>query len=285
LVAFAKAVILGLVQGLTEFLPVSSSGHLVFAKDLLGVKDPGVLWAVSLHVATALAVVVVFRREVWELIRGLVRGGRLALRTGSLREALARDEHFSQALLILLAIVPVGLAGYFLKAHLDRLFDDALLAGAALGITGSLLWLTRARPASENGRAVGSVQALVMGLAQAVALVPGLSRSGATISSGVLSGARRGEAARFSFLISVPPILGAMLLESRDLVEAAAEGRVDPLSLTIGFVVAAATGYMALRWLMRILGRGRLYVFAYYCWAMGAVVIGWKLIGGFVSNT
>lgn len=271
-----KAILLGLVQGLTEFLPVSSSGHLVFAKDLLGVPEPGIQWAICLHAATAAATIAVFWREILDLLRGFGRGVMYALQVGSVSEAAAREPKFKLALLYLVAIIPVGLAGFFLKGTLDKMFDDALLAGAALGITGTVLWLTRTRPDPESGQTVSLSRAIIMGVAQAVALIPGISRSGATISSGILSGVKAGEAARFSFLMAVPPILGAALLKAKDIRHTAMQSSTEFVSLAAGFIVAAVVGYFALRWLLGIVQRGKLYRFAYYCWALGAAVLIWK---------
>ena len=271
-----KAILLGFVQGLTEFLPVSSSGHLVFAKELLGVPQPGIVWAVCLHVATAAATIAVFWRDIGELLRGFGRGAVFIVERGSIAEACAREPLFKLALLYLVAIIPVGLAGFFLKDTLDKMFDDALLAGAALGITGTVLWLTRTRPDPESGRPVGFSRAIIMGVAQAVALIPGISRSGATISSGILSGVKAGEAARFSFLMAVPPILGAALLKAKDIRHTAMQSSTEFVSVAAGFIVAAVVGYFALRWLLGIVQRGKLYRFAYYCWALGAAVVIWK---------
>ncbi len=276
--AVLKAIILGLVQGLTEFLPVSSKAHLIFAKDLLNMPEPGILWGVCLHVATAGVTVLVFWREVLDLLRGFASGVAITLRTGSLSEAMVRDHRFRLVLLYIIAMIPVGLAGFLFKDRLEKIFDDALLAGAALGVTGTVLWLTRCKPNPELGRPVGFSGAIVMGLAQVAALIPGISRSGSTISSGILSGIRPSEAAQFSFLMAVPPILGAALLEARHLRHTAMQSSAEFTTLAAGFVVAGVVGYFALRWLLPVVRRGKLYRFAYYCWAMGAAVIVWKIV-------
>jgi undecaprenyl-diphosphatase len=215
--AILKAIILGLVQGLTELLPVSSKSHLIFARDLLSMSDPGLLQAVTLHVATAAATVAVFWRDILELFRGFGRGAAFTVRRGSVIEAIAREPLFRLSLLYVAAIIPAGLAGVLLKKPIERLFEETALAGALLGVTGSILWLTRCKRDPENGKPstlpagkpVGLGSAIVMGIAQAFALLPGISRSGATISSGILSGVKASEAARFSFIMSVPVILGA----------------------------------------------------------------------------
>ena len=274
--AALKAIILGLVQGLTEFLPVSSKSHLIFAKDLLRLPEPGIHWAICLHLATVVSTVAVFRREILDLLRGFGKGASITVRTGSLTEAMLREERFRLALLYIISAIPVGLAALFFKKPLERLFDDALLAGAVLGVTGAILWLTRCKKDPESGKPVGLRGAIVMGLAQAVALVPGISRSGVTISSGIFAGMKPSEAARFSFLMAVPPILGAALLDAKEIRHATLQSSGGFASIAIGFVVAAVVGYFALRWLLPVIRRGNLYRFAYYCWAMGAAVMIWK---------
>jgi len=261
--SFWEALILGIVQGLTEFLPVSSSGHLALANALLGGAGPAeenLLLSVVLHAATALATVVVFRKDIFSLLKGLLKN--------------PEDQRF--ALLILLSMIPVGVVGIFFKDKLETLFgDNVLFVGCMLLLTGFLLLLTHYRR-QEFGREVGFLDALVIGLAQAVAVLPGISRSGSTIATALLLGVDRNKAARFSFLMVLPPIAGATLLELKDFMEAQAAGEAIGLSfgaLGVGFVAAFVSGLVACQWMIRLVQRGQLFYFAVYCFIVGLLAI------------
>jgi len=276
----AKAVVLGLIQGLTEFLPVSSSGHLVIATHLLGkeaarpVAD-GPEWVVCLHLATAAATLLVLRGEVRTLARGFAAGAAQVLHGGKVREVWRERPDFAEAGLLVLAGVPAGVVGLLLRRPLEALTASPAPAGGALLVTGGLLWLTRIRRPVEEGRRMTLSMALLMGLAQAAALVPGLSRSGATLSCGLLGGWRSRDAVRFSFLMAVLPILAAAGLKATE-IEAA--GSPVPLSaLAVGFLVALGGGYLALRWLIGVVRHHHLHRFAWYCWAVGGAAILWGL--------
>jgi len=256
-----EGVLLGVLQGLTEFLPVSSSGHLVIAQSLIpGFRQPGVLFDVLLHAGTLLAVLVYFRRDVLALLQSLAPGGEAG--------------HRRLALLILAGTVPTGLIGVLFKNPLEALFHAPRAAAAMLLVTGVLLWVSEAlgRPRDGLDR-LGYRRALAVGTVQGLAIVPGISRSGSTIAAGTLLGVRGEEAARFSFLLSVPAILGAVVLQLPELsaVEIGA-------SLTYGAGVAAAfgAGLWAIRFLMGAIRKGRFRWFAVYCWVLGA---GYLLVG------
>jgi len=283
-----KAILLGIVQGLTEFLPVSSSGHLVLAKSLMRVKTSGVVWEVVLHAATLAAVVVVLRREVWGLIRGFFLGVGQGVRTGRPAAVWRRDVYFRLSLLILLGSVPAAVVGILFESTIERLFANPLLVGFALLVTGALVWLTkrvkpRAAPEAGSDNAGNSRaetmagprhtrigHALLIGAAQAGAIVPGISRSGATIAAGLFCGLPREFAVRFSFLLALPAIGGALLLKMD---EVAALGRSELGPLAAGGAAAMLTGAAALWLIIRLVVRGRLHWFAPYCWAVGVAVI------------
>jgi undecaprenyl-diphosphatase len=252
--------VLGLVQGLTEYLPVSSSGHLVLAEALLGVKVPGVVVEVTLHVATLLAVVWVYRGRILELLRG----------------ALARDRAaWRYLLLLLVATIPAGVAGVLLEDYFTRTFHSMTSLGIQFLLTGVILWTTRG-PAREKAAAEPSVAAAAgIGVAQAIAILPAISRSGATVSAALWAGMDPVRAGEFSFLMSIPVIAGAAVLEVPKLSHAALTVGTGPLLLS--FVAAMVSGVFAIRWLVVLLRRGAFYRFAPYCWAVGLFTIVWAL--------
>jgi undecaprenyl-diphosphatase len=246
------AAILGLVQGLTEFLPVSSSGHLVLAGALIGIPEGNLSFDIVLHLGSLAAVLAIYRRDILDLLSGICAG---------------RREDLTLAGLLILGSVPAGIAGFLLADRIESLFNSPAVVSGMLLFTGCVLFATRFARAGkdENPTLPGS---LVIGLFQAIALVPGISRSGMTISAGLYVGVRRERAARFSFLLSVPAILGAALLE---LTGSGGLVSLDFSTAAIGFVVSAVTGYVALRILIRFLAAGRFHLFCWYCWALGGL--------------
>jgi undecaprenyl-diphosphatase len=256
-----ESVLLGLVQGLTEFLPVSSSGHLVLAQSLIpGFEQPGVLFDTLLHGGTLLAVLVYFRRDMRELLASLFPGGDPSRRR--------------LALLLVAATVPTGLIGVIFKDPLEALFHAPRSAAAMLLVTGALLWVSEALARPRLGlEGVGYGRALAIGTVQGLAIVPGISRSGSTIAVGTLLGIRGEDAARFSFLLSVPAILGAVVLQLPHL-EGVETGRLG--GYAAGVAAAFASGLWAIRFLLAAIRRGRFRWFAVYCWLLGA---GYLLFG------
>lgn len=260
------ALLLGLIQGLTEFLPISSSGHLVLAQTLLDVRQPGIVIEVVLHAATLLAVIVALRREVarvvadaWLALRALPREG-----WGALRRA-------RYAGWLLLGTVPAALAGLTLEGPIEAAFERPATAAACLLVTGLFLLATRW---ARERRPLGGRLSFGIGLAQAVSLLPGISRSGATVSAGLFLGAAPGEAVRFSFLLSIPAILGSVVLALPDLA-AASEGQ-GLAFLGIGFVAAFLAGLAAIAWMLRLVARGKLHWFGVYCLLAGGAAL-WLL--------
>jgi undecaprenyl-diphosphatase len=270
------AVTLWVVQGLTEFLPVSSSGHLVLFQNLFGFTEPELLFDISLHVGTLLAICLVFYRELGSLLTTLVRLPRLLTAAGGLRPLFAENQDVRLAALIVLGSIPTAFLGLIFHRVADRIFGSVGIVGVMLLITGTLLWLTR-RPAGRSRLLpqVHTRDALTIGLVQGMAILPGISRSGSTICAALFLGIDRELAGRYSFLLSIPAIIGALAL---GLDGSRADSSVPVAMMLLGGVTAAVTGYVALRVLLRVVRQGRLYRFAPYCWAVGlaALAVAWR---------
>ena len=254
-----EAIILGIIQGLTEFLPVSSSGHLEIGKALLGdesVPEESLMMTVVLHFATALSTVVVFRQDILELLKGLFQ--------------FKWNESSQFAWKIVLSMIPAAAIGLFFNDQIEALFSKQIvLVGIMLIITGGLLYL--ADKAKHTQKKVGVMDAIIIGVAQAIAILPGISRSGATISTSVLLGIDRGRAARFSFLMVVPLIFGKM---AKDLMDGAiAESSLALTPLIAGALAAFIAGVFACRWMIALVKKSQLKYFSYYCFAAGILSI------------
>lgn len=259
-----EAAVLGVVQGLTEFLPVSSSGHIEIVRALLGdtaVGEESVLMTVVLHFATALSTVVVFRKEVAEIVKGLFQ--------------FQYNEHAEFSLKIILSMIPAAFVGVVFDEQIDAMFSkNMLLVGCMLLVTGVLLLL--ADRAKQTDKSVGFVAALIVGISQAIAILPGISRSGATISTCVLLGIDRAKAARFSFLMVVPLIFGKM---AKDLLDGELwKADTQYVPLLVGFTVAFVTGLLACTWMITLVKAANLKWFSWYCFAVGAIALIWSLI-------
>lgn len=258
-----KAAILGVVQGLTEFLPVSSSGHLELGKAILQTNlnaDESMLMTVVLHAATALSTLVVFRKDVAEILGGIFQ--------------FKWNEQSQFAAKVIVSMIPAAIVGLKFDDQIEDFFDGKLLlVGAMLCLTAALLFL--ADRAKDTDKPVGFVHAIIIGIAQAIAILPGISRSGATISTSVLLGIDRMRAARFSFLMVVPLILGKM---AKDLLDGdLAAANADWPSLGIGFVAAFLTGIVACQWMIALVRNSKLSWFAIYCLIVGLIAIGFEL--------
>ena len=272
-----EAIVLGIIQGLTEFLPVSSSGHLVLFQQIFGLKEAELFFDVCVHLGTLVAVILVFHREILNIIAALLRLVSLAGQKDKFRQRVDSDPDAKMALLIIIGSIPTAILGLMFHNIADRLFSAPFFTGLMLMVTGSLLWLTRrARLDGEKTGLTGfsRTKAFFIGIVQGLAIIPGISRSGSTISMGLLLGINRETAARYSFLLSIPAIVGAGLLSLKD-----GLSQVDPvirLSL-LGAVSAALVGYGALKVLLRMVKTGHLYVFAPYCWLVGilAIILSW----------
>ena len=262
-----KAVILGVVQGLTEFLPVSSSGHLVIGAEILGFKDTsGIAFEVFLHLGTLLAVIIVFRRELMLMIRSLFVSAEIR------RQDPELSRLYSWNFFIVIATVPAVVVGLFLKDSIEMIFDYILITFAMLAVTGTIMMLTKKIPNGQ--KEVNGSRAFLIGIAQAMAIMPGLSRSGSTIFTGMLLGINRETAARFSFVMSIPAILGAAVIKLGDLINSP-PGRDELLGIGIGTVASVISGYFAIILLMGIVKKGRLHWFGYYCFAISGMGFFW----------
>ncbi len=256
-----EGVLLGLLQGATEFLPVSSSGHLVVGQYVLGIDAGGVGLEATLHLATLVSVLVVYRHRIGTLLMG-VAGGQ-------------RDQR-RYAGLLLLASIPASLAGLGLRGFLESLFEVPAVTGAALLVTGCVVWSARRALASRPAGEVELGTALMVGAAQALAIVPGISRSGATVVTALWRGVDPSEAAAFSFLMSVPVIAGAALLQVSEISRGAAMGEeVAGSVLLLSAGVACVAGIAAIRLFRSMLSRESFHRFGPYLWVMGTLFLGW----------
>jgi len=268
--AIIQAIILGIIQGLTEFLPVSSSGHLELAKYFLGyeaTQSESMIMTVTLHAATALSTIIVFRKDIAEIFMGLFS----AIKNMDFKN----NESFNFSLKIILSMIPAAFVGVLFDEQLESLFNEQIvLVGCMLILTGFLLFL--ADRAKDSARSVSYPNAIVVGIAQAIAILPGISRSGATIGTSVLLGVDKSKSARFSFLMVVPLILGKM---AKDLLDDEFIMSTESLTqVSIGFVAALITGIIACTWMIKIVKNSQLKYFAYYCFAMGIFAILFKTI-------
>lgn len=251
-----EALLLGVLQGTTEFLPVSSSGHLVMGQALLGIEVPGAGFETALHAATLLSVVIVYRARIGRLVAGIGRGDGEQLRYGGL---------------LLLASVPAAVAGLGFGGFLESLFDRPWVAGAGLLVSGCVVWTARAALARAPRGGIGAATALLAGLAQAAAVVPGISRSGTTVVAALWRGTSPSEAAAFSFLMSVVAVGGAALLKLPGAISAG--GPVALPALAAGAAAACVTGVLAIRAFRAMLEHRSFHVFAPYLWVAGAAFL------------
>jgi undecaprenyl-diphosphatase len=252
-VSSGEALILGLVQGITEFLPISSSGHLVIFQHLLGIRTPGLLFEVLVHFGTLVAVVAFFWADVTRLLR----------------------RPFDKlAFLVLVGTIPTGLMGLYLEPLFTVAFDSVVVVGAALIVTGFFLWHAgRVTPGRKQIPTTSIWDALVIGLGQGLAITPGLSRSGTTIAFALWRGLERRTAARYSFLLSIPAIAGATVLELRHLFSVPQTLSGWDWTYLLAAAVAGASGYLAIKFLLVALERGRFYYFSFYCWIAGIIAL------------
>jgi undecaprenyl-diphosphatase len=254
---FFEAIILGLIQGLTEFLPVSSSGHLEIAKSLFHINpESSFFFTIAVHGATVLSTLVVFRKEIVDLI------------TGSLKFKMNKET--SYVLKILLSMVPVGIAGILLKDPIEKLFNgNMVFIGSMLLVTATIL--AAAHFIKKRERSIGYRDALIIGISQAIAVIPGISRSGSTIATGLMIGNRKDEVAKFSFLMVLLPVLGANFLEIYS-----GEASTESISIWViiaGFITAFIAGYIACRWMITLVKKSKLIWFSVYCAIVGLISI------------
>ena len=264
--SWLEALILGLIQGLTEYLPVSSSGHLAIGSALFGIQgEENLAFTIVVHVATVCSTLVILWKEIDWIFRGLFK--------------CEMNAETKYVLNILVSMIPIGIVGVFFKDYVEEIFGSGLLiVGCMLLVTALLLTFSYyAKPRVKEN--ISMRDAFIIGLAQACAVLPGLSRSGSTIATGLLLGDNKAKLAQFSFLMVIPPILGEALLDGMKIVKGAAAGTTDisVLSLVIGFVAAFVAGCIACKWMINIVKKGKLIYFAIYCAVVGAITIACSL--------
>ena len=253
---YFQAILLGLVQGLTEFLPVSSDGHLVLVETLVGVHTPGVMVEVMLHLATLGSILIVFGKRFVLLAAGVLRGEREPLRYAGL---------------LLLGMIPAGVVGLFMRDLVGRAFDSLWMTAAGFWVTGAALWYS-GQAAKGSAEHPTPRQAVLIGLGQALAILPGVSRSGMTVAGGLRAGLSAARAAEFSFLMAIPLIAGAGLVEALHV--SGEVGSIGAGPLLVASLVAFASGVWAIRLLVALLEMGQFHRFAPYCFAIGAFTAG-----------
>ncbi len=254
-----NAIVLGIIQGLTEFLPVSSSGHLEIAKAILGENKIGqesMLMTVVLHFATALSTIIIFRKDLAEVLHGLTK--------------FKNNNSFRFSLKIVISMIPAALVGVMLNEEIENLFGGPIVfVGAMLILTGFLLFLADNKmPAKKT---IDIKTALLIGIAQAIAILPGISRSGATISASVLLGIDKEKSARFSFLMVIPLIFGKIFADVLSGEISLSDSNLLPV--VVGFISAFFTGILACKWMIKLVKNSQLKYFAYYCFIVGGIVI------------
>lgn len=248
-----NVVILGIVQGVTEFLPISSSGHLVIFQHFMDVKE-GLTLNVFLHFGTLLAVILVFWEDIWAMIT-------------------FKKKYRKLTYYVIIGSIPAGIIGILFEDFFERIFSTITVVGFALLVTGTLLWISdRIEIKERNMEDMEISDSIVVGFAQAFAIIPGISRSGSTIVGGLFKGLNRQLAAKYSFLLSVPVIGGATLLKVKDLVTTGM-GSITTLELLIGTLSAAIAGYFSIKLLLKLINKEKLSIFAYYCWILGLAII------------
>ncbi len=265
---FIQALILGIIQGLTEFLPISSSAHLVIAPFILGWTFPEqqvLPFDVLVQLGTLLAVIIYFWTDLWAIIKAFIQG---LVKLKPFADPSAR-----QGWLLILASIPAGLAGLLLKKTVDQAFQSVVITGVFLLVTALLLtaaeWIGKRRRSLET---LNWLDAVLMGIGQALAIFPGISRSGATMSAGLARDLDRTAAARFSFLMSIPIMLAAGAVEIKDVLDIPGLSGMLPM-IGVGFIAAAIVGYFSIRWLLRFITTHSLRPFAVYCAGLGLLVI------------
>jgi undecaprenyl-diphosphatase len=264
-----QGIIIGIVQGLTEFLPVSSSAHLVFIQHILGVES-SLAFDTFLHLGTLIAVIWFFRYDIIKMISAWILSIQDIIR-GRFKEGFYSDPYKRLAWYVILATIPVGIVGLFFEDAVDSLFSGALYVPAFfLFVTGTILYLSqRMASGNVNMNNISKKEALWMGLGQACAILPGLSRSGTTIAAGLTIGLDKEFAAKFSFILSIPAIFGAFIVQASDIGSAL---DANFLPVIFGFIASIIAGYMAIKWMLDLIKNRSLDIFAFYCWIVGIVV-------------
>ena len=274
-----QALIMGIFQGLTEYLPVSSSGHLALAGALLGVDDPSqvMTFTIAVHVATVLSTFVILWKEIVWIFKGLFKTGSSIVPSQYGIKSLNEEQNY--VVNILISMIPIAIVGFFFKDQIESYFSSLVVVGVCLLITASLLSFSYfSKPRQKEH--ISMWNAFVIGIAQAFAVLPGLSRSGSTIGTGLLLGNKKEKLAQFSFLMVIPPILGEALLDVKKMFESgveAAMGNISTTALVVGFIAAFASGCLACKWMINLVKKGKLIYFAVYCAIIGLATLIWQM--------
>jgi undecaprenyl-diphosphatase len=267
-----QAIILGAIQGLTEFFPVSSSGHLVIFQQMMGLKEPVLIFDISVHVGTLAAVFIFFFNDISNILKSLMRSISCRLRgqPEKLAEVEIRDARM--AWMLVAGSLPTALIGVGMHMISDVLYASLIIVGVSLLITGGILlgtrWISQEK---ESGSALTIKQALLIGTVQGLAVIPGISRSGSTIAAGLFLGVNRDIAIRYSFLLSIPAILGALVLQI--LTDSSGAGNISLSIIAAGMLTSMVVGYSALSLLVKMVQKGHLYFFTPYCIVLGVIVL------------
>jgi undecaprenyl-diphosphatase len=271
-----QGIILGIMQGLTEFLPVSSSGHLVLGQIFFGITQSQLTFDISVHMGTLLAVIVVYFSDILAMLSSLLIFFARLFSFKPIAHLAAEDKNLKMAGLIIIASIPTALLGLFLKEFEHILFASPALVGFMLILTGTILWLSKNFYFNENKASLfGIKKAVLIGTGQGLAVLPGLSRSGTTIALGMFLGLDRHMAAKFSFLLSIPAILGAQILSIKDMIET---GMIIDSVAIFATIVSFIVGLFALKILLTVVHSGKFHLFAPYCWIVGILVLLSKII-------
>jgi undecaprenyl-diphosphatase len=273
-----QAILLGTIQGLTEFLPISSSGHLVISQQLFGLKESALLFDISVHIGTLMAVIVYFKKELRAIIESVVRSIRSLLKREASLTEIYEDSYIKLTVFIVIGSIPTAILGIWIHGVSDTLFSSVVIVGSMLVVTGVLLFMTGFMLWSttwikKEGATISQFtikKAIIVGFIQGVAIIPGISRSGSTIAAGLFLGLDKETAAKYSFLLSIPAILGAGILIFRDI---HADTTLPLKIMLIGFVTSGIVGYVSLKFLVHMVKKGQLHFFAPYCWLVGILAL------------
>ena len=271
-----QALVLGIVQGLTEFLPVSSSAHLVFVPYIIGTTS-SLAYDTLLHIGTLVAVVAYFWNDIINMLKSFF-SSLLDIPRGQFLKGLQEDQFKKLAWFVIIGTIPAGLAGILFKSSFESLFNSVPIVGVFLIITGFLLWgsemVSRRISNKTSLKEMSLKNSIIIGIAQAFAIAPGISRSGATISAGLFLGVDKELAARYSFLLSIPAILGAALVQAKDI---GSLMDISSVAAIAGFIAAIISGYLAVRFMLKLIKERNLLPFAYCCWIIGplAIILGY----------
>lgn len=280
--SWIEALLLGLLQGFTEYLPISSSGHLTIVSNFVGVTDPEAIlpFTVLLHVATVLSTIVILYKEIFWIFKGLFKSSCAENPVSTKFLGFKFNAQQQYALAIVISMIPVGIVGLFFKDAVEATFEGLKIVGFCLLLTAALLTFSYyAKPRKKDK--ISLKDAFIIGISQACAVLPGLSRSGTTIATGLILGNSKQNMAQFSFLMVIPPILGEALLESLDIIKhgvVEAFGGISIPALIIGFFAAFISGCIACKWMISIVRRGKLIYFAYYCLVAGLFTLIYSFI-------